>query len=119
MCPISASAARVAIPLITWEPWTVFLARTDLGGRCARRFSGRSDAYIEAGRGSGRPTAALCSALCARDANPVYPWAVGNNGNTASDYVAAWRYVRAIFARFHADNVQWVWNRTRSAMLRL
>jgi beta-mannanase len=41
---------------------------------------------------------------------PVYPWSVGNNGNTASDYVAAWRYVRAIFARFHADNVQWVWN---------
>ena len=42
--------------------------------------------------------------------HPEYPWAVGNNGNTASDYVAAYRYVHAIFERFHADNVQWVWN---------
>jgi len=41
---------------------------------------------------------------------PMYPWAVGNNGNTAEEYVSAWHHVRAIFARHGATNVKWVWN---------
>ena len=41
---------------------------------------------------------------------PAYPWAVGVNGNTAADYVSAWRHVRALFRQAGASNVQWVWN---------
>lgn len=41
---------------------------------------------------------------------PAYPWAVGVNGNTADDYVAASRHVRAIFACYSTANVRWVWN---------
>jgi beta-mannanase len=41
---------------------------------------------------------------------PAYPWVVGTNGNTAADYIAAWKHVRAIFRRYHTSNVKWVWN---------
>jgi beta-mannanase len=38
-----------------------------------------------------------------------YPWAVGVNGNTAADYVAAWRHVVDLFRANGATNVSWVW----------
>jgi hypothetical protein len=36
-------------------------------------------------------------------------WGVGNNGNTAADFVAAWRHVHDIFTAVGATNVRWVW----------
>jgi beta-mannanase len=42
--------------------------------------------------------------------NSSYPWAIGVNGNTAADYLAAWKHVHDIFARANATNVKWVWN---------
>jgi hypothetical protein len=38
-----------------------------------------------------------------------FPWGVGANGNTASDYVAMWRHVHDIFYGAGATNVNWVW----------
>lgn len=38
-----------------------------------------------------------------------YPWCGTVNGNNPRDYVAAWRHLRALFARAGATNVQWVW----------
>ena len=38
------------------------------------------------------------------------PWSTGVNGNRPGDYVAAWRHVRARFARAGATNAVWVWN---------
>jgi beta-mannanase len=107
-------AARGALPLITWEPWA---GPQDAGpdpawSLRAAILSGRSDAYIESWA---RGLASYGGPVLLRFAHemhdhPVYPWSVGNNANTAGDYVAAWRYVHAIFERFHADNVEWVWN---------
>lgn len=37
-----------------------------------------------------------------------YPWSVGQNGNTAQDYVAFWKRVRAIFGA--APKIRWVWS---------
>jgi beta-mannanase len=42
--------------------------------------------------------------------NPGYLWAYGQNGNTARDLIAAWRYVHERFARVGASNVMWVWS---------
>jgi len=111
---LQAVAARGSTPLITWEPWTGApgaASDPDWSLRAAI-LSGRSDAYIESWARGLASYGAPVLLRFAQEMNdqPVYPWSVGNNGNTASDYVAAWHYVRAIFARFQADNVQWVWN---------
>jgi beta-mannanase len=111
---LEAVAARGSLPLITWEPWTGVPSATPDPAWSLRAaiLSGRSNAYIESwARGLadyGGPV--LLRFAHEMNDQPVYPWAVGNNGNTASDYVAAWRHVRAIFARFHTENVRWVWN---------
>lgn len=39
-----------------------------------------------------------------------YPWAVGQNGNTAADYLQFWKRVRGIFSDAGASNVKWVWS---------
>jgi beta-mannanase len=39
-----------------------------------------------------------------------YPWSAQTNGNTAGDYVAAWRQVRSVFSRQGVTNVTWSWS---------
>src|SRR5205823_14882155 len=74
--------------------------------------SGAHDTYIDSwARGLaayGRPV--LLRFAHEMNDQPAYPWAVGVNGNTTEDYVAAWRHVRSIFARYDTSNVSWVWN---------
>jgi hypothetical protein len=36
-------------------------------------------------------------------------WSPGVNGNTASDYVDAWRHIHTLFTQAGATNVTWVW----------
>ncbi len=38
-----------------------------------------------------------------------FPWGVGTNGNTTTDYVTAWRHIHDIFEQEGATNVRWVW----------
>lgn len=38
-----------------------------------------------------------------------WPWSPGTNGNTASDYVRAWRHVHDLFLEHGARNATWVW----------
>ncbi|KUL36619.1 glycosyl hydrolase [Actinoplanes awajinensis] len=37
---------------------------------------------------------------------------------SGADYIAAWKYVRAIFKKQHADNVSWVWCPTAEGFIR-
>jgi beta-mannanase len=104
-------AAHAAIPLISWEPWAGAPA-DPAWSLSAAILSGAHDAYIDSwARGLaayGRPV--LLRFAHEMHDQPAYPWAVGTNGNTAADYVAAWQHVRAIFARYSTGNVQWIWN---------
>jgi len=108
---LEAVARRGSVPMITWEPWVGAGADRAWSLRSAI-LSGRSDAYIESWArglaGYGRPV--LLRFAHEMHHQPTYPWAVGTVDNTADDYRAAWRYVRSIFARHNATNVQWVWN---------
>jgi len=38
-----------------------------------------------------------------------YSWCVGQNGNTAAQYIQAWRHVHSIFETAKCTNVKWVW----------
>jgi beta-mannanase len=102
---------RGSIPMITWEPWAG-VPNDPVWSLRAGILSGRHDAYIESWA---RGMAAYGKPVLLRFAHemhnqPAYPWALDNFGNTASDYLAAWRHVRNIFDRNGANNVAWVWN---------
>jgi hypothetical protein len=108
---LDAVSAHGSLPLITWEPWAGTGADPAWSLQTAI-LSGRNDAYI-ASWATG--LAAYGKPVLLRFAHEMhnqasYPWAVGVNGNTAADYVAAWKYVRAIFRQNGANNVEWVWN---------
>lgn len=108
---LESVSAQGSIPMITWEPWTGTGPDPAWSLRAAI-LSGAHDAYID---DWARGLAAYGGPVLLRFAHemhqqPHYPWAVGVNGNTAADYVAAWKYVRAIFARYPTSNVKWVWS---------
>lgn len=108
---LDAVADRGATPIVTWAP------RDPDRGRNQREYSlqkiarGRYDSYI---RGWARGAAAWDETLYLRFAHEMnstfYPWGVGVNGNTAADYVAAWRHIHDIFIQEGADNVRWIWS---------
>jgi beta-mannanase len=97
-------------PLLTWEPWAPGPAEQP-EFRLARIAGGAFDAQIErwasALRGYGKP-------LYLRPMHEMngdwYPWGGTVNGNSAEDYVQAWRHLHAIFARAGVANVRWVWS---------
>jgi len=108
---LEAVGARGSLPLITWEPWAGTGPDPAWSLRSAV-LSGAHDAYV---RSWAVGLAAYGQPVLLRFAHemhdqPTYPWAVGVNGNTAADYLAAWRHVRAIFREAGADNVRWIWN---------
>src|SRR5215210_917366 len=89
---LDAVAARGATPMITWEAWG------PLNGMDPSRLrnipTGAFDDYIDRWarelRAYGAP---VYVRLFHEMNNPRYPWAYGQNGNTAQDLIAAWRHV--------------------------
>jgi beta-mannanase len=108
---LAAVDARGALPMITWEPWAGTFGDPDWTLRRSV-LSGRSDDYVDAwARGlAGYARPVLLRFAHEMHDHPGYPWAEGVNGNTAEDYLAAWRYLRGRFAAQGAGNVRWVWN---------
>jgi beta-mannanase len=108
---LQAVSAHGSLPMITWEPWAG-VANDPNWSLQQAILSGRSDAYIDSWAYG---LAAYSQPVLLRFAHemhdqPNYPWAVGVNGNTSADYLAAWRYVRGRFQQDGATNVKWVWN---------
>jgi len=102
---------RGSIPLIDWGSWDAS------GGTNQPRFGlagiarGEHDAYL---RSWAAGAAAWGHPLFLRfnwEMNGwwQFPWSAQLNGNTAGDYVAAWRHVREVFEATGATNVTWVW----------
>jgi len=106
---LDAVAARGAAPMITWEAWG------PLDGVDPSRLrtipTGAFDDYIDRWARELRTfRAPVYLRLFHEMNNPRYPWAYGQNGNTARDLIAAWRHVHGRFARAGATNVRWVWS---------
>jgi len=100
-------AALGAVPMITWQP-------SDSGGGSIPLrdiAAGNYDDYLRqaaaAAAGWGKP-------LFVRFAHEMNlrgsSWGPGVDGNTAADYIAAWRHVVSIFRDAGATNVLWVWS---------
>ena len=90
-----------AVPLITWEPF-------DRNLRALAR--GDYDGYL---RDSARQAVEFGKPILLRFAHEMngdwYPWSAGVNGNSASDYINAYRHVVRVFRNAGAANVKHVW----------
>lgn len=102
--------SRGLTPFLTLEPWFWDSRPMDMRPELALRefIAGRYDA--ELGKIAAM-IAAFDKPVYLRLAHEMnghwYPWAVGQNGNTAAEYIAFWNRVRAIFAQ--ATKIRWVW----------
>ena len=98
---VQTVADHAAVPLVTWEPY----------GHPLRSISGGSyDGYIHA---AARQLAAVGNPVFVRFGHEMnggwFSWGLGNGGNTAGDYVRAWRHVVRIFRSEGATNARFVW----------
>jgi beta-mannanase len=110
---LAAVARRGSVPEITWEPWDY----TKGPYASQRQYSLRSiadgahDAYI---RSWAKGLAAYGKPVRLRFAQEMngnwYPWSVSSYGNSAAEFVAAWRHVHDLFRGAGAGNVLWVWS---------
>lgn len=107
---MDAVAARGATPMVTWDPW-VWTDGADQPEYAPRRIAaGAFDDYIRQWARAAKGWGKRIYLRFAHEMNaPYYPWGVGNNGNTAQEFVAAWRRVVDIFRAEGAKEVRWVW----------
>jgi len=107
---LDAVAARGATPVVTWEPWD-WTAPGNGVYSLDRIAAGEHDGYLtgwaDALAAWGRPV--LLRFAHEQNGN-WYPWAVGVDGTTAEDHIAAFRHVSDVFRSRGAGNVQVVWN---------
>jgi hypothetical protein len=115
---VAATWARGMLPMITWEPrptQTPTGPGTDPGVNAQYTLEsiidGSHDAFIEAWA---KAAAAQHYPLVLRFAHEMngnwFPWSEQTNGNSAGQYVAAWRHVHDIFTAEGATNVIWLWS---------
>ncbi|MGX5357792.1 glycoside hydrolase family 26 protein [Kocuria sp. KH4] len=114
---LDAVRAQGAVPVLTWEPWYAppeGAAPAD-GTRqpafaLSRFAAGDHDHRISTWA---QALAAWGHDVVLRFAHEMngtwYPWAAGVQGNTAEQYVRAWRHVHGMFTAAGADNVRWCW----------
>ena len=107
----SALRAQGVQPMVTWEPWNPAVGSANQATySLANIIAGNFDAYITRWA---TEIKAWSQPLWLRFAHEMngnwYPWSAEVNGNTADQYVAAWRHVHDIFQRVGATNVTWVW----------
>jgi beta-mannanase len=107
---MDAAASRDATPLLTWHSWDHRLG-TDQPKYALRTIArGDHDTYV---RQWAKDAADYGKPIYLRFDHEMnldsFPWGVGANGNTAAEYMDAWRHVHGIFRQEGAVHVRWVW----------
>jgi hypothetical protein len=98
-----------AIPFFTWSSAAACTSdQSDF--QLAKVAAGKWDSYItswaQAARNWGRP---FFLRFDAEQNGTWNSWSAGVNGNTAADFVNAWRHVHDVFVSVGATNATWVW----------
>jgi beta-mannanase len=98
-------------PLLTWEPWAPANGTVQPDFKLERIAAGAFDAYVA---GWATRLKALAKPVYLRPMHEMnsdwYPWSGAANGNTAEQYVQAWRRIVDVFRRSGATNVRFVWS---------
>lgn len=97
-------------PLISWEPWNPALGVNQANFKLSNIVAGNFDSYIknfaDQLKNFGKP-------VFLRFAHEMngnwYPWGGTVNGNSAADYINAYRHVHNLVSAQGANNVTWVW----------
>lgn len=108
----SASYVRTRgqTPMITWESWDWTGTADQPVYSDARILAGDYDAYITQWAKAAKAYGTTVYVRWGAEMNGNWnPWDPGVNGNTAAQYVAAWRHIHAIFTAQGATNVKWAW----------
>ncbi|HSX58517.1 MAG TPA: glycosyl hydrolase [Candidatus Saccharimonadales bacterium] len=98
------------IPIISWEPWSPFNGVNQPDYKLSNIANGNFDSYV---KNSALAIKAYNKPVFLRFAHEMngnwYPWGGTVNGNSASDYITAYRHVHDIFAQNGVGNVTWIW----------
>jgi hypothetical protein len=103
---------RGSIPMVDWRSWdfTVFPAYEQPRFSLRTIVNGAHDAFVRrwaiAAKQWGHP---FFLRFDAEQNGDWYPWSEVRNGNTAGQFVQAWKHVHDIFTQVGATNVTWVW----------
>lgn len=107
---LSVSSSAGAMPVLTIEPWNPNSGIEQSEYRLARIAQGAHDSDIHRWA---TELATWGHPVILRFAHEMngnwYPWGTEVNGNSASDYRAAWRHVHDIFEKAGAKNVAFMW----------
>jgi beta-mannanase len=107
----NAVYAHGATPMITWEPWNPSNGVNQPAYALKNVAAGNFDAMLKTWAAEVKSFGHPVWIRFAHEMNGNwYPWAVGVNGNTAADYIAAYRHVHDVFVNAGVTNVKWVWN---------
>ncbi|HVV89017.1 MAG TPA: glycosyl hydrolase [Solirubrobacterales bacterium] len=108
--PLQQIREHGSIPFLSWSSQSIPTSTQEPNYQLADVVDGTYDSYI---RKFAKAAAAWGHPFFLRFDHEMngdwFPWAAGANGNTAADYVAAWRHVHDIFTEVGATNATWVW----------
>ncbi|MBA3413919.1 MAG: hypothetical protein H0U10_01670, partial [Chloroflexia bacterium] len=106
---LANASAHGATPMITWEPWDTIQGANSFPLR--QIAAGDFDPYVRTWADGLATFERPVYLRFGHEMNGTwYPWCVGQNRNTAEDYVQAWKHLRDVFVEKKADNVRWVWS---------
>lgn len=105
-------AVQGAVPLISWEPWDSWSGAEQQAAFTLKQLnSGRYDALVDRWARQIKSYGGPVLIRFAPEMNGTWrPWSVGVSGNTAKQYISAWRRVVTRMRAQGALNVGWVWN---------
>lgn len=102
-----------SLPLITWEPWIPrsYPADVDEASYALQNIiAGKFDHYIVKWAIDAKIWKAPFFLRFAPEMNGDWtPWSQGRNGNTAGEFVQAWRHVHDLFVLAGVTNATWMW----------
>jgi mannan endo-1,4-beta-mannosidase len=108
--PLENIRQHGAIPVLSWSSQSIPSSLNEPNFQLSDVISGRYDTYIRSFATSAKAWGHPFFLRFNWEMNGTwFPWSEGVNGNTAGQYVAAWRHVHDIFASAGATNITWVW----------
>ncbi len=103
--------SKGAMPMVTWTPRYPGQGTDQPDYALRKIIAGNHDAYITQWAKGAAAWKKPFYLRFAHEMNSKWqPWSPGVNGNTATQYRAAWRHVHDIFVQQGATNVRWVWS---------